>query len=456
VRPAPIGIRWQTTAVATAVVGLALLAGAYGLFATTRGRIEQSIIAAAEGQVAAVVAAGGMVESTAPPVINTQILVQVLDERGEVLDADPLIAGLGPLVTLDLAPGQDTTVRVPDLFEGSEGRVPGLEDSGPYAIVARGADLASGRGIVLAAASLEDAVEAGEAMGPALWVGIPLIVALAGLTTWLLTGWSLRPVAAMSREAQRISSEAMDLRLPVPSGKDELSQLAATLNDMLARLQSSALRQSQFIADASHEIRSPLASLRTMVEVASLEGSISEVEAAALLEQIGRIEQLSADLLYLAAADEGRQAFHSQPVDLGRIAQQELAALGRVGGLQVDIGGIVPVAMKGDPGRLGQLVRNLVDNAARHASTCIWLETAANDGVAILTVSDDGSGIPLADRARIFERFVRLDEGRARHSGGTGLGLAVARVIATEHGGRLDVIDPRHGGATFEARLPML
>jgi signal transduction histidine kinase len=224
---------------------------------------------------------------------------------------------------------------------------------------------------------------------------------------------------------------------------------------MLDRLEASAVRQRRFVADASHELKSPLAALRTMVEV-GMGASIENPELEAdLLAEVGRMERMVADLLYLTVHDESPSADQRAEVDLERIVAAEAESLAQRSGLEVDATGAFPLKVLGDADRLTQLVRNLTDNAARHATSTIWLETTALDGTGLLKVSDDGPGIPAAERERVFDRFVRLDDSRARDTGGAGLGLAVARAIARSHRGDLKVGEPHHGGATFEARFPL-
>jgi signal transduction histidine kinase len=259
----------------------------------------------------------------------------------------------------------------------------------------------------------------------------------------------------MRAEAEHISAAALGLRLPTPGSVDEIGRLAATLNAMLDRLEASAVRQRRFVADASHELKSPLAALRTMVEVGIGPSNDNLELEADLLAEVGRMERMVADLLYLALHDESPSADRIVEVDLAGIVRVEAESVALRSGLEVDASGIVPLNVLGDPDRLTQLVRKLTDNAARHATSKIWLETAALDGNGLLIVSDDGPGIPAAERERVFDRFVRLDDSRARDTGGAGLGLAVARAIARSHGGDLRVTEPRHGGATIEARFPL-
>ncbi len=452
------GVRARTTAVAVVVVGLVLAAGAVVFFLVIRARIESSITDTASARaasIAAVVEAGAPVDPL--PGADPETFAQVVDGAGAVVASDRVLAGFGPLSGAEPAPGETVVRRIPSPFEDDDGRFEGLDDDGPYATVVTGVRLGSGTGRVIVAASLEDASEAAGAMRPVLGIGLPVLLGIVGFVTWVLTGRALQPVEAMRAEADRISAAALDRRLPLPEARDEIARLAVTLNSMLDRLQAASVKQRRFVADASHELKSPLAALRAIIEVTTREGDRADIDEVLtdLGHEIDRMQRLVDDLLYLARFDETAPTHGPRPCDLDGIVRDEAASLRQRTGLTVDTSGVGPVRVAGDRGRLAQLVRNLTDNAARHATGTIWLETAARDGAGRLRVADDGPGIPPGDRERVFERFERLDESRTRDTGGAGLGLAVARAIARSHGGDLRVVDSSHGGATLEAVLPL-
>jgi signal transduction histidine kinase len=288
-------------------------------------------------------------------------------------------------------------------------------------------------------------------------VGIPLLAAAVGVITWFLTGRALRPVEEIRAEAERISGTDLDRRLPLPGTADEIRALAETLNRMLDRLEGSATEMRRFVADASHELKSPLASLLAMVEITRRHSDDAELRRLMddLEVEIDRMQRLVGDLLLLARYDEARPPLDRRDVDVDELVLAEAGAMRRRDTVVVDTSATAPVRVRGDRHGLERLVRNLVDNAARHAATTVWLGTSEEGGVAVLSVSDDGPGIAVADRHRVFERFVRLDDSRARATGGTGLGLAVVRAIARGHGGDASAVEPRHGGATFEVRIPV-
>lgn len=439
---------------AVLVVAVALAAGTYGLLTLTSDRIEGSArdaaIARAE-TLGALVDAGALEDPL--PGLDSDLFAQVLDSSGRVVASDRAISGIPAVASISVSPGERVVRTMDDILEDYEDEAGGLEDQGPYAVVALGVTLPDGPGAVLVAASLEDAAQARNAILPLLGFGLPLLLVLVGITVWVLTGRALRPVERMSAEAGRISALALDRRLPLPAARDELHRLAATLNDMLERLEDASIRQRRFVADASHELKSPLATMRTMVDVAMRDGRLDDDLVEDLSAEIVRMQSLVADLLLLAQHDESPPQSPFEEVDLDQVV---LAIAGSVvrRGITLDTSGVAPARVMAEEGRLSRLIRNLVENALRHAGSRVWVEVSERDGAAVVAVSDDGPGVPASEAERIFERFVRLDESRARDTGGAGLGLAVARTIAGEFGGAIDLIDSRHGGATFELRLP--
>ncbi|MEU3443234.1 HAMP domain-containing sensor histidine kinase [Streptomyces griseoincarnatus] len=281
----------------------------------------------------------------------------------------------------------------------------------------------------------------------AMLIGFPLLLGVVAAVTWLVTGRALRPVEGIRREMAAITaSEDLRRRVPEPATHDEVARLARTTNATLAALEASVERQRAFVADASHELRSPIASLRTQLEVAAAHPELLDLDGA--VEDTVRLQNLAADLLLLARLDTGERPAGTR-VGLAALARE--AAAGREG-VTVEA---EPVEVSGSRGQLSRVLANLLDNAERHARERIMVTVRREGGAAVVGVADDGEGVAEADRERIFERFVRLDAARSRDDGGAGLGLAIARDVAVRHGGTLTAGAAPAGGALFELRLPL-
>ncbi|MFI9285679.1 sensor histidine kinase [Streptomyces werraensis] len=281
----------------------------------------------------------------------------------------------------------------------------------------------------------------------AMLIGFPLLLGVVAGVTWLVTGRALRPVEGIRREMAAITaSEDLRRRVPEPATHDEVARLARTTNATLAALETSVERQRRFVADASHELRSPIASLRTQLEVAAAHPELLDLDGA--VEDTVRLQNLAADLLLLARLDAGERPAGTR-VDLAALAREEAAERRRVT-VEAE-----PVEVSGSRGQLGRVLANLLDNAERHAGERITVTVRREGGEAVVDVADDGEGVAEADRERIFERFVRLDAARSRDDGGAGLGLAIARDVAVRHGGTLTAGAAPAGGALFELRLPL-
>ncbi|MER5833530.1 ATP-binding protein [Streptomyces sp. NPDC002130] len=278
-------------------------------------------------------------------------------------------------------------------------------------------------------------------------IGFPLLLGVVAAVTWLVTRRALRPVEGIRREMAAIThSEDLARRVPEPDTHDEIARLASTTNETLAALETSVERQRRFVADASHELRSPIASLRTQLEVAAAHPELLDLDGA--VEDTVRLQRLAADLLLLARLDAGERPSEAK-VDLAGLAREQ--AEDRTG-VTVDA---EPVEVAGSRGQLGRVLANLLDNAQRHAREAVSVSVRREGDRAVVGVADDGDGVPDVDRERIFERFVRLDAARSRDDGGAGLGLAIARDVAVRHGGTLTAGRGPAGGALFELRLPL-
>ncbi|MEU5365502.1 HAMP domain-containing sensor histidine kinase [Streptomyces sp. NPDC005925] len=278
--------------------------------------------------------------------------------------------------------------------------------------------------------------------------GFPLLLGVVAGVTWLVTRRALRPVEGIRREMAAITaSEDLSRRVPVPGTHDEIARLARATNETLAALETSVERQRRFVADASHELRSPIASLRTQLEVGAAHPGLLDVDGA--VQDTVRLQRLAADLLLLARLDAGERPVADARVDLAALAREEAA--GR-DGVRVTVR-TESAEVAGSRGQWARVVANVLDNAQRHARSAVEVTVRGEGGRVVVAVADDGDGVPEADRERIFERFVRLDAARSRDDGGAGLGLAIARDVAVRHGGTLTVGTAPAGGALFELRL---
>ncbi|MBC9723835.1 HAMP domain-containing histidine kinase [Streptomyces sp. TRM68367] len=287
-------------------------------------------------------------------------------------------------------------------------------------------------------------------------VAVPLTVVLMGLLARRLTGRALAPVERIREQVAAIGEADLARRVPEPGGEDEIARLAATMNEMLARLESAQQAQRRFVADAGHELRSPLTTITSVLELAERNGGLTDPDSLRTAQdETRRLGALVGDLLLLARSDEGGLALRRDEVDLDDVVDAERVRLRSTTDLAVEAS-LTPVKVRGDRDALARLVRNLADNAARHGRTQIRLVTAEDAGDAVLEVSDDGPGVPAGERDRVFDRFVRLDDARGRSTGGTGLGLAIVREIAREHGGTAEVVEAPGGGALFRVRIPRL
>ncbi|EXU64573.1 histidine kinase [Streptomyces sp. PRh5] len=316
--------------------------------------------------------------------------------------------------------------------------VEATDPAGEDVTVYAGAPLATERGAVT---TVRDA----------MLLGLPLLLLVVAAVTWLVTRRALRPVEGIRREMAAITASTdLSRRVPEPGSYDEVARLARTTNETLAALEASVERQRAFVADASHELRSPVASLRTQLEVGAAHPELLDLDGA--VEDVVRLQRLAADLLLLARLDAGERPTGGTPVALDALVREELAQ--RVADRVPVRHEAAPVAVPGSRGQLAQVLGNLIDNAQRHARSGVRVAVREEGRWAVLEVADDGAGVPEAERERIFERFVRLDDARSRDDGGAGLGLAIARDVAVRHGGTLAVRAAPEGGALFELRLP--
>ncbi len=421
------------------MVALVLAAASVAFVLIQRQQLERTLADVA-GQQAADVADQVMsqgLDVTLAPGGGDQALIQVVDATGSVITSSPSVDGEPPVIDVVASPGEVTVSRTAALPIGEGER---------FVVVVRGVEAPDGPVTVLAAQSLESVDRATDVVSRLLLLGYPLVLLTVALTSYWLTGRSLAPVEAIRRRVDSIEgAHELDARVPVPPGDDEIARLATTMNSMLTRLQANAEAQRRFVGDASHELRSPLATIRVAHEVATLHPKAMDWPSTSreVLAELDRIDLLVADLLLLARADERGLRLTLATVDLAEVARVEAERLSRGDGIEV-IATTEPGPVLVDRHAIERAVRNLAENAVRHAASRVELRVRREADRIVLDVTDDGPGIPQSQRQAVFERFVRLDESRARDSGGTGLGLPIARQIVVAHDGALDLLDSPH------------
>ena len=432
----------RTTAAAVAVVGIALVLASIEMVRFVDTSLTSQVADGAELRASELVASGAPAGTTISVGDRRDEYVQIL-ENGSVVASSANVAGLPPLAT----PRPEQHVIVPS--------VPFVE--GPFVAVALPLrqDTSEQSQVVVVGRSIDDVGEARRTVARALVFGVPALLGLIGVVTWWIVGRTLRPVEDIRSEVERISSRELHRRVPTPPAGDEVGRLALTMNRMLDRLERGQERQRRFVSDASHELRSPVASIRQHAEVAREHPGSSTVEdlAHVVLEEDARLQRIVEDLLLLAKFDE-RAETKKHEVDLDDIVLAEAARLRTTTTLAVDARDLSAGRVLGDREHLGRRVRNLTDNTARYARERAAFGLSEVDGHVVLWVDDDGPGIPVHERDRVLERFVRLDGARGRDTGGTGLGLSIVREVAVSHGGRVGVGESPLGGTRVEVWFP--
>jgi len=441
-------LRARLTAASTAViiVGIALAAVLllWRVHSTLASGLDNLLMQRA-GDVAAEVTHGqlGAVRTTGA---DSTTLVQVIGAGGQVLSSSANIDGEPALFTF---PATGTQIILRQI-----GAVPGA-DAGPYRVAAAAVGLPQATVTVYAARSMSEITGSTGQLGGALLLGAPLVMLLLGAVAWFLIGRALRPVEAIRAQVASISGTDLHRRLPVGDAQDELQRLTCTFNQMLDRIQNSSAAQRRFLADAAHELRTPVASIHTRLQVHTRHQQLplTLVEQQLLAADAARLAALIGSLLSLARLDS-HTALRREPVDLDDLifdhTQRLHAAHPR---LRVDTTQVSGAQVLGDRDTLDQVVANLLDNAAQHATTTITVDLHSTDTAATLTVADDGAGIPAADRDRVFERFTRLDHARSRNTGGTGLGLSIVADVVHAHHGTVHISD-NQPGARLTITLP--
>lgn len=453
------GVRARLTATATSVAVIAVCLAGFYLVQGVESSLSRQLRSEEEADAAELVAA--METGQAPQNIDQALLaevaqggqsVQIMDAGGTVIAATPDLATSTTAVAAPNPDGDSTAAEeiVSGLTAGEESTVRShvSVDGSSYTVIV--------------SSSLEPVRQGVQAVRHGLFVALPALVAAVAALTWYVAGRALRPVEAIRAEVERIGGSTLSRRVPSPGSADEVDRLAGTMNSMLDRLESAAIRQQQFVADASHELRSPVTAIRAHLEVARYSTGPEDWEVVLdeMLAEEARLEATIADLLTSATLEEGAPIADARPVDMVGVACK-VAARPRSLASAVEIStSLSDVAMVvGSGNQLERAVANLVDNAARFARSRVQVRVELGDGHVLVMVDDDGPGIAVADRERVFERFIRLDAHRARGhtetgAGGAGLGLSLVRQIAERHGGTVHIEGSELGGARFVLRLP--
>lgn len=447
-RPRRWTVRVRSAVASTLVLAVCLIAAGGALLSILYNSLESSSRTAA---VARSVQISDQLETDLPSQIDDSLLatdgqigiLQVVDASGVVL-ASSRGDGGEPLSTL--AAASSTTQDL--------GRVE-RDESGDFWVTSSGVTTPAGPVTVLVGADREPVEKVVTTVAVLLAIVGPVVVALVALATYRLVGTALSPVERIRTRVASISNGQLGERIPIPGTRDEIARLAVTMNEMLERLDAGQRTQQRFVSDASHELRSPLATITAALELAATRPELIDEALIdeSLLPEARRMRGLIEDLLLLARSDEKQNAVSSVDVDLDDLLYEEGRRIGSMSDVTVRTS-IVPVRVTGDQQALARMVRNIVDNAIRHAHSRVELSCAESGGSALITVDDDGSGIVESERARVFDRFVRLDASRTRDEGGAGLGLAIVAGTVAAHAGSVTVLQSPLGGARFEVRLP--
>jgi signal transduction histidine kinase len=439
-------VRFRVTALAVVAVAVVLVATGIGLVTAQRRLLTENVeeLIRHRADNLGDLLNRGRVPATLTSTEGT--LEQIMTADGKVLAASPSIVGAPPL-------GQPPPVHQTEILRSLD-HLP--FDAAQFRLLTRRVDGRDGTVVLHVASALDDVEESARVLTATLTVAIPAVTAILAVLIWTLVGRTLRPVEAIRAEVADMSGTDLRRRVPQPGGDDEIARLARTMNAMLDRVQDATGRQQRFVADASHELRSPLTRIRSELEVDLAHPGTADLTVTHrdVLDETIALQRLVEDLLHLARSDAGAYSARREPVDLDDIVLRDAARLRAEGSVKVDVAAVSGAQVHGDPGQLARVVRNLTDNAARHARTTVTLALAEHDHTAVLSVADDGPGIPTEQRQQVFERFTRLDGARTAATGGAGLGLAITRDIVQRHHGTITIDPNHHPGSRLIVTLP--
>ncbi|GGJ63663.1 sensor histidine kinase [Streptomyces brasiliensis] len=439
-------LRLRLTAAAAVVIAAGLAGAGVLLVAWLHASLIRDLDATALQRAEVVAAAADTTHNGAeiPATDHREVAIQIVDRNGDVIASSGNMRGRPR--AFSFPPSRSSTPQAHTVYDIPVG------ESGAWRAVGVPAGSPGTPRTVYVALPTEGIDQGLARLAVGLAAGTPAVLALLTAVVWLLTGRALRPVEAMRAQTAEITVSDLGRRLDVPPTADALARLARTLNDLLERLDRATRRQRRFIADAAHELRSPLSALQTRLEVAARHAPVPETRdlAGSLQRDCERLTRLVDNLLQLARLDD-RPRVRTHPVDLDEIVFAEVREARRRTRLPIDQHAVGAVRVPGDADALARVIRNLLDNAVRYARHRVTVSLQTENGTARLVVADDGPGVPDAYRERVFERFTRLDDARSRDTGGSGLGLAIVRDVVTAHHGRAEIEDNRPG-----ARLVVL
>ena len=370
------------------------------------------------------------------------VLVQVLNRNGDVIGGSAAAAEIPPLVEPEVLSATERRITTVEVDDVGAVRVLVVRSDG------RAAMLVVGRPI-------RQAQDASGSFEQVAVLAVPLISALLAALVWFVVGRALRPVEQATRTVDAISESDLSARVPVPNSGDEIERLVTTMNDMLDRVEGAVVRERRLVADASHELRSPLAGARVLLETELDDPGAVASSRAEALATLARLEGVVDQMLHLARSDgvvDDRS--NDTLVDLDELVLAQAARLRRTTKLNIDTSSVSGGQVRGRANDLGRLIENLTANAVRHATSTIRLAIYESGDVVRFVVDDDGPGVPEAEREHIFGRFARLDDARTRDAGGAGLGLSIVASIVTAHDGTVKVVESALGGARFVVELP--
>jgi signal transduction histidine kinase len=433
-------IRFRITSLAMVVVVAVLLIVALALLQSVKSHLLQQVDRSLVNESTYVQT---QLRSHQYPPATTPVgqLGQFFSANGTLLGSSTNLQGVAPLIQLSPA---GPTPRLSSFYNRRFGHLRALEiqlggRSGP---------------ILVEYQAINQIVEAENSLTEFLEIVLPILAIVLGALIWLVVGRAMKPVEVVRRAVADISAKDLDERLPSPRSGDELDRLVDTMNQMLQRLQVAMKRERRFIADASHELRSPIAAILGALETSgqTLDGMKRSHEVA--LSALQRLDFMADGLLTLDSIGGSRSGPPRRPIDLDELVLLQVNELRKGTSLVIDASDVSGGQVLAREVDMMRIVENLSSNAVRHAESRIEYSVAERDDHVWLAVTDDGLGIPEPMRTIVFERFARIDSARNRNNGGTGLGLAIVSEIVTAYGGQVWVEEAVSHGARFVVRLP--